>query len=174
MPIRTPLLFAFCIFGISLDVFSQDAKDDYRCTPCGYDCDKAIFDKRGKCGECNMDLVKASSIRFKNISPSAICEFVAKNPDVILLDVRTKTEFDGKADPNFGTLKNAINIPIQELEKRIKELDKYKNQPIIVFCSHSHRSPRASHILTENGFLNVTNMSDGMSKMKDQNCKINF
>ena len=84
--------------------------------------------------------------------------------------MRTKEEFEGKADPDFGTLKNAINIPIQELENRISEISRYKNQEIIVFCSHSHRSPQASYILTQNGFKDIINMTGGMSTLTDKSC----
>jgi rhodanese-related sulfurtransferase len=67
-------------------------------------------------------------------------------------------------------LKNAINIPIQELENRISEISRYKNQEIIVFCSHSHRSPQASYILTQNGFKDIINMTGGMSTLTDKSC----
>lgn len=90
---------------------------------------------------------------------------------MVLLDVRTKEEFEGAADPNYGSLKNAINIPIDELENRIKSIDHLKNKEIIVYCSHSHRSPRASYLLNQKGFKKVTNMSGGMSMLKDGDCK---
>jgi rhodanese-related sulfurtransferase len=67
-------------------------------------------------------------------------------------------------------LKKAINIPIQELESRISEISRYKNQEIIVYCSHSHRSPQASYLLTQNGFKDIINMSGGMSRLTDKNC----
>lgn len=148
----------------------EKVQEEYVCLPCGQDCDKTIHDKPGTCGSCNMQLVKHSTVTFKTIAPSEICNYIASHPDVVLLDVRTKEEFEGKADPDFGTLKNAINIPIQQLEKRLSEIDSLKNKELIVFCSHSHRSPRASYLLTQNGFKNVTNMSVGMSGMKDKTC----
>ncbi len=43
------------------------------------------------------------------------------------------------------------------------ELSKYKKSEVIVYCSHSHRSPRASYILGTHGFTNVKNMSGGVS-----------
>lgn len=143
----------------------------YKCIPCGYDCDKQVYDKPGQCPSCHMELVKPSSIVFKTIQPSEICSYIKKHPNVVLLDVRTKVEFEGKADPNFGTLKNAINLPIQEFDSKLSSIDSLKNKEIIVFCSHSHRSPRASHLLTQNGFTNVTNMAGGMSVLKDNSCK---
>jgi rhodanese-related sulfurtransferase len=142
----------------------------YQCIPCGRDCDNDVYDKPGKCKHCQMDLVEKSTVHFKTIEPSMLCRYVAEHPNVVLLDVRTKEEFDGKADPNYGTLKNAINVPVQELEKNIATLAPYKDKEIIVYCSHSHRSPRACYILTQNGFSNVTNMAGGMSVMKDKAC----
>jgi len=91
---------------------------------------------------------------------------------VILLDVRTKDEFDGNIEPKLGRLKNAINLPIQELEAKIELLAGYKDKEIIVYCSRSHRSPMASYILTQNGFKKVTNMAGGMSVMRDNSCKV--
>jgi len=89
----------------------------------------------------------------------------------MLLDVRTKEEFEGQANPDFGTLKNAINIPIQILENKLGDIKKYKNREIIVYCSHSHRSPQASYLLTQNGFTHVINMSGGMSTLEKSDCK---
>jgi rhodanese-related sulfurtransferase/DNA-directed RNA polymerase subunit RPC12/RpoP len=142
----------------------------YQCIPCGRDCDNDVYDKPGKCPHCQMDLVEKSTVHFKTIEPSMLCQYIHDHPNVVLLDVRTKEEFEGKADPDYGTLKNAINVPVQELEKNISTLTTYKDKEIIVYCSHSHRSPRACYILTQNGFSNVTNMAGGMSVMKDKSC----
>jgi rhodanese-related sulfurtransferase/DNA-directed RNA polymerase subunit RPC12/RpoP len=149
---------------------SASSAGSYRCMPCGRDCDNDVYDKPGKCPHCQMDLVEKSTVHFKTIQPSMLCQYIADHPNVVLLDVRTKEEFEGKADPNYGTLKNAINVPVQELEKNISTLVPYKDKEIIVYCSHSHRSPRACYILTQNGFSNVTNMAGGMSVMKDNSC----
>lgn len=144
--------------------------EQYACLPCGQDCDNAAYDKSGMCSHCHMPLVKKSTIHFKTIQPAAICNYIKNNSGVILLDVRTKEEFEGEAEPNFGTLKNAINIPIQELAQRLNSISTLKNKKIIVYCSHSHRSPQASYLLMQNGFTNVTNMAGGMSVLKDNSC----
>ena len=149
---------------------AAQSDDSYQCMPCGSDCDNAVFTKPGKCPQCGMDLVKKSTVHFKTIQPEEICKYIETHPNVVLLDVRTKEEFEGKANPDFGTLRNAINVPVQELEKQISTLEPYKDKEIIVYCSHSHRSPRASYILTQHGFSNVTNMAGGMSVMKDHAC----
>jgi len=149
---------------------SAAAQEKYQCMPCGSECDSALFDGPGECPHCHMKLVKQSTIHFGNIQADETCKYIATHPGLILLDVRTKEEFEGKADPNFGSLKNAINIPVQSLESRINELDAYKGKEIFVYCSHSHRSPQAAYILTQHGFAKVTNMSGGMSVLKEGNC----
>lgn len=143
----------------------------YKCTPCGNECDKAEYSEPGICTHCNMPMVIKSTIHFKTIEPEKICDYISTYPSVILLDVRTKEEFEGKANPDFGTLQHAINIPVQELESRLDEISNLKTKEIIVYCSHSHRSPRASYILTQNGFKNVTNMAGGMSVLRSNECK---
>jgi rhodanese-related sulfurtransferase len=149
---------------------SNAAKPElYQCLPCGYDCDDAVHTKPGTCEHCNMELVKKSSIVHKTIQPSALCAYIKAHPDVILLDVRSKGEFEGR--DQYGTLKNAINIPVRELQAKIATISNLKNKEIIVYCSHSHRSPEAAYILTRNGFTNVTNMAGGMSELSKGDCK---
>lgn len=164
-------LFIQCNFSSAERKISANHKVQYQCIPCGYDCDNKVYNNPGKCPHCQMQLVKKSTVNFKNIQPSEICRYIDNHPHIILLDVRTKEEFEGKKDPDFGTLKNAINMPIQELESNLSTLNSYKEKEIIVYCSHSHRSPQASYILTQNGFTNVTNMAGGMSVLKDNSCR---
>ncbi|TMI91605.1 MAG: rhodanese-like domain-containing protein [Bacteroidetes bacterium] len=165
------VLLIISILVISLYSFSNKSTAKsmaivYTCLPCGADCDSAVYDKPGTCSHCNMNLVDKSTIVHKNIEPDKMCSPDEKN--VVFLDVRTVAEFNGNAPDKFGAIKNAINIPVQELESRMGELEKYKDKEIIVYCSHSHRSPRASYMLTQNGFKNVTNMLGGMSVWKER------
>lgn len=167
------ILLFLCLPGFCWPTHAQNntsakqSSEQYACLPCGNDCDHLVFDKPGTCPHCNMRLVLKKDIVFRNITPAQLCDIVAARPDVVLLDVRTPKEFSGKDHENFGHLKNAINIPVQDLESRLTELNAYRNKEIIVYCSHSHRSPRASQLLTENGFKNVKNMTGGMSVWAD-------
>jgi rhodanese-related sulfurtransferase len=168
-------IIAGCSLSVGLIFFSSWMKNtepgtgkikiNYVCTPCGAECDTTSHAEPGTCDYCKMPLVDKSTIVHKNIQPDQLCALNEKN--VVFLDVRTPAEFNGTANDKFGAIKNAINIPVQELDTRIRELEKYKDKEIIVYCSHSHRSPRASYILTQNGFKKVTNMLGGMSVWKD-------
>ena len=160
-----------CNSSTAAHIISTNTDEEYQCMPCGSDCDKEVYTGPGKCKHCKMELVKKSTVNFKTIQPSAICQYINDHPGVVLLDVRTKKEFDGQANPDFGTLKNAINLPIQELKEKISTINHLKDKEIIVYCSHSHRSPQVSYILTQNGFTNVTNLEGGMSVVNDNACK---
>ena len=151
---------------------AEKMQEQYQCLPCGSDCDKETHNSPGECSQCHMQLVKKSSVTFRSIPPTAICDYIKKHPEAVLLDVRTKREFEGKTKPVYGTLKNAINIPVQELESKLSTISHLKNKEVLVYCSHSQRSPRASYLLMQNGFTNVTNMDGGMSEVTDTACKI--
>lgn len=171
-PILRCLVLALVLLSICSFVNAEHSTtDQFQCMPCGRDCDNKMYDKAGTCSSCRMELVKKSTVHFKNIPASTVCQYIKTHPNAVLLDVRTKEEFEGKANPDFGTLKNAINVPIQELNSKIASISNLKNKEVLVFCSHSHRSPQASYLLTQNGFTNVTNMDGGMSVVKDASCK---
>lgn len=65
-----------------------------------------------------------------------------------LVDVRTPAEFAEKHLPG------AINVPVQELETRIKELEP-KDQTLILYCRSGHRSGIAYDQLKKQGFTKL-------------------
>jgi phage shock protein E len=67
-----------------------------------------------------------------------------------IVDVRTNAEFKSNADTR------AINIPLDQLEGRVKELD--RNRPILVCCASGSRSGVAVSILKRAGFTEVANL----------------
>lgn len=73
-----------------------------------------------------------------------------------ILDVRTPREY------RMGRLENSTLIPLQELQRRIIEIDKYKNHPVLVYCATGNRSTTASKILIDEGFSKVINLRHGI------------
>jgi rhodanese-related sulfurtransferase len=140
----------------------------YACTPCGSSCDSDVYERAGNCRSCGMALVDKSTAAISNLTLEDACKRIAANPEIVLLDVRSAGEFSGSAfGSTYGYFKNAINININELEKRVGELSKYKNKEIVVYCSHSRRSPRATYFLSTQGFKNVKNLAVGVSTFAD-------
>lgn len=82
----------------------------------------------------------------------------ANDSSLVILDVRTPEELNGP----LGHIKGVVNIPVQELESRISELEKYKNRPLAVICRSGHRSGIAQGILKKHGF-NAVNVEGGMN-----------
>ncbi len=79
------------------------------------------------------------------------------NKNLIVLDVRTEPELSGP----LGKIDGVLNIPVQELEERYHELDKYKDKEIAVICRSGNRSKLGTAILKEHGFK-VKNVLGGM------------
>ena len=155
------LLFLLALGFTASMAFAQTK--EYVCAPCGLSCDNVVHTKPGSCPSCHMTLVEKKAVQFGNLSWEEFCERITAQ--TIVLDVRTPAEFKGDAANSYGHFKNAININVEELEKRLSELEKYKDREILVYCSHSRRSPRAAMMLTDHGFPNVKNLAGGVSTL---------
>lgn len=71
------------------------------------------------------------------------------NNGATLIDVRSKGEFAS------GSVKNAVNIPLNEISSKVKSLKNKEN--IVVFCRSGMRSKQAQSILEQAGITNVFN-----------------
>ncbi len=67
----------------------------------------------------------------------------------MLIDVRTPLEF------NSGNVKGSINIPMNEVPKRLDEIRNL--EPMIVFCKSGVRSQKVLEFLKNNGIVEVEN-----------------
>ncbi|WP_205663516.1 rhodanese-like domain-containing protein [Arcobacter caeni] len=75
-----------------------------------------------------------------------------------IVDVRSKTEFA------YAHKDGSINIPLDLLKNRMKELDNTK--PIILCCASGSRSGLAKRTLIANGFIDVHNAGTWRSLIK--------
>ncbi len=90
-----------------------------------------------------------------------------ENNKVLILDIRTNTEFtnQNKEQPyrNRGHIKGAINIPENELISRISELKKNKKKEIIVYAfSRNPEAFAAAETLVSHGFKKVKVLTSGL------------
>lgn len=77
---------------------------------------------------------------------------------LLVLDVRDVAEYAQ------GHIQGAKNIPLNELEARLKELDKYKSKPVLVFCQRGVRSNSACKLLAKNEFTQLHQLDGGLDK----------
>jgi len=88
---------------------------------------------------------------FESMDIEEFDEKISAGKDISILDVRTKREYEA------GHIKNAINIPLDDLRENIESLD--KNRLTVVHCRTSYRSYLAYRILKNAGFINVKNLN---------------
>jgi len=77
-------------------------------------------------------------------------------PDLVVLDVRTKSEYDS------GHIYGAVWIPHTELGARVSELAGHEDHEIIVYCRSGVRSVNASETLDFFNFTKIYNMLGGI------------
>ena len=99
------------------------------------------------------------------INSSEIKKFIEKNPKTVLLDVRTKDEWNTFGKPNSGSMGiKTFFITISQdpgfVECVKKEINK-ENQ-VLVMCAAGGRSIIAAKLLVEAGYISH-NVSDGFN-----------
>ncbi len=92
------------------------------------------------------------------ITVDQLREMMRDDSNLVLLDVRNPYELE---DKSLGHIDGVLNIPLPELEKRLSELDEFKDKDIAVICRSGRRSGIATDLLLKNGF-NAVNVLGGM------------
>jgi rhodanese-related sulfurtransferase len=77
---------------------------------------------------------------------------LAREPSSMLVDVRTRTEYDG------GAIPGAVNIPIDELRDRLDVLP--PDRRLIIYCQAGQRGYVATRLLRQLGY-NAANLGGG-------------
>lgn len=83
--------------------------------------------------------------------------------NAVVLDVREATEYSG------GRIANAKQIPLSQLAAKLKDLEKFKEKPIIVACRAGLRSAGACRLLKKNAFSHVYQLKGGLSAWQQAN-----
>lgn len=96
------------------------------------------------------------SSKVPQVSVNDVKKALERNEKMILLDVRTPSEFER------GRIENSINLPLQEVGDKIESVVADKNQKIYVYCLSGSRSAAAVGEMIEKGYTNVFNMEGGI------------
>ncbi len=91
------------------------------------------------------------------ISQGEAEELIKSRKGVIIIDVRNNTDYIQ------SHLENAINIPVREMNEHLKELEQYKENPIILYCSNGNRSKVAAIQLEALGYKNLYVIKEGIN-----------
>ena len=108
-------------------------------------------------------------INTTEISMISESDFVEiQDSDYILIDVRTKDEFD------LGHIDSAINLDFYSdtFQNDILSID--KNLPIVLYCRTNNRSTKTASILKDNGFKEISVLEGGITNWVKNGNDINY
>jgi len=95
-------------------------------------------------------LLTACSKKFQTITTNEALKLMEEG--VTVIDVRTEDEF------NLSHIKNAINIPLDE----IMNIDYDKDTKLIIYCASGVRSQNAINQLIDLGYTSLYNLDGGL------------
>ena len=93
---------------------------------------------------------------IKSINSSEAEKLIKNKEDLLILDVRRYNEF------KESRIVNSINIPVEEIEWEVGEIEEFKEKPILVYCKIGVRSSVACNSLKEEGFKELYNLRGGI------------
>jgi rhodanese-related sulfurtransferase len=81
---------------------------------------------------------------------------LGRGEEFLLLDVRAPQELAcARVDP-------CTNIPLNELPKRLGEIEAWRDKEVVTMCHHGMRSEMAQRFLVQQGFRRVINLLGGI------------
>lgn len=91
---------------------------------------------------------------------SALSPFAAtrllNDDEAVLIDVRNESEY------KTGHVLNARSIPLSDFDKRLHELQKFKDRDVVVYCDNGMRTSRALGKLKKAGFSRLHTINGGL------------
>jgi glyoxylase-like metal-dependent hydrolase (beta-lactamase superfamily II)/rhodanese-related sulfurtransferase len=97
-----------------------------------------------------------------NVDPDELLMDMPHDEKLQVVDVRRETEF---AD---GHLKNAMNIPLQEMNDAASLASLEEDQNLYVHCAGGYRSVIAASLMKRQGIHNLRNVTGGWNQIKKE------
>ena len=98
----------------------------------------------------------------REVGPMEAVQLINRR-DAVVLDVRDAAEYKS------GHITNARHMPENEIDSRVKELEKMKSKPIIVSCARGNRSMNVANRLRAQGFTEVFSLRGGLAAWQQAN-----
>ena len=98
---------------------------------------------------CGQDKENNQGAVYMNITAEEAKQIMDSEEGYIILDVRTREEYDQ------GHIPGAIVIPHEEIAEKAEDVLTDKDQLILVYCRSGRRSKIAAEALVELGYTNI-------------------
>jgi rhodanese-related sulfurtransferase len=91
------------------------------------------------------------------IGQDTLLEQLQSGESPIILDVRTPREY------KQGHLPSAVNLPYQQIGRRMAELEQIRGRQVVVYCEVGPRARVAQSMLEQAGFTDVQHLAGDMA-----------
>ncbi|MBF8268675.1 MAG: hypothetical protein HW386_384 [Gammaproteobacteria bacterium] len=98
----------------------------------------------------------------KQLSPMEMTRLM-NNDSAVVLDVRSNNDY------NKGHVLGSLNIPDAEIPSKRKDLEKYKTQPVVVYCELGNVADRVVRTLRAYGLEQVYALKGGLGSWRQAN-----
>lgn len=99
------------------------------------------------------------------LNPTQALQLI-NHEDAVVIDVRDTGAYKA------GHLPAARHIPQSEIDQRLKELNKFKNRPIVLYCNTDNRSSAVGAKLKKAGFDKVHTLHGGLPAWQNANLPV--
>lgn len=106
--------------------------------------------------ELSQSVVALNQTNSQVIQRETADELINNTKEILIIDVRDRDEYEK------NHIRNAVNIPCEELEQHIEELMPYQDKPIIIYCHRGKRSRLVGDKLEKLGFTKLYVIQDDM------------
>jgi len=94
---------------------------------------------------------------MRNLNATELNELFKAGVKTVKIDVREDVELE------FGVIEGAMHIPMQSVPGQLNELEKHKNETVVLICRSGRRSDQIGQFLEQMGFTDVINLEGGMN-----------
>lgn len=103
--------------------------------------------------------------RSNRLTPSQAVRLI-NSEKAVVIDIRDPKMFEK------GHITHAVNIPTPELDKSLKKLERYKQQPLIIVCTTGQKSAYFVNKLRKQSYQKVYMFAGGMGAWTNANMPV--
>ncbi len=108
------------------------------------------------------DPTGSRSSAARGVSPMELTRLV-NHEQAVVIDVRSADEFDA------GHITKSKNIPLDEIQTKAKQLEKFKKRPLVIVCKSGNRAGKAASQLRKLEFDKLFNLTGGLVEWQKDN-----
>ena len=97
-----------------------------------------------------------------SLTPYAATQLL-NDGSALFMDVRDEKEY------KTGHIKGARSVPVNDLQKQMHELEKFKEKDVVVYCDNGMRTSRITGKLKKSGFTKLNTLAGGLASWEKSN-----